>query len=148
MVIDVVENIEYRDIMQGQIYEVIEFLVSNSEEFSLTANIKGASFNPEMPEPIAKNFPPFTLFSLMNFTFESIVLTETYISFEAGFGAENFGSVVTIPLYAIFQIIIDESILLLNPTATVEKFFIKEDTNQQERSMNAFKMNTKNKNLL
>ena len=100
-----------------------------------------------MPETIAKSFQQFTMFSLMNYTFQSIQLTQTHISFEAGFGAENFGAVVNIPLFAIFQIIIDESILYLNPTATVDKF-INEKENQQNRSMNAFKMNTKNKDLI
>jgi hypothetical protein len=62
--------------------------------------------------------------------------------------------VVTIPLYAIFQIVISESILFLNPTATMEKYFLAQkpkldkNENQKTRSMNAFKMNKKNKNLL
>jgi hypothetical protein len=91
------------------------------------------------------------LFTLSNYTYESIILTEKNITFEAGFGSESFGSQVTIPLYAIFQIVIDESILFLNPTATVEKYFIKKDIeeeNQESRSMNAFTLNTKNKDLL
>ena len=57
---------------------------------------------------------------------------------------------MTVPLYAVFQIVIDESILFLNPTATVEKYFVKEEIseNQINRSMNAFTMNNKNKDLL
>ena len=149
MIIDIVEDTNYKDMVEGQIFELCEYLINNDAEFSITANIKGAKFNPEIPESISNAFPPFTMFSLMNYTFESIELTPTHISFEAGFGAENFGSVVTIPLFAIFQVVIDESILFLNPTATVEKFFKIDDTiDQQERSMNAFKMNKKNKDLL
>ena len=103
-----------------------------------------------------KSFSHFTLFTLANYTYSTIELTDTTISFEAGFGAENFGSVVTIPLSAVFQIVIDESILFLNPTATVERYFKKEeqtqsveevDKDQEQRSLNAFKMNSKNKNL-
>jgi hypothetical protein len=133
---------------------VIEFLIDKDQEFSITANIKGVGFDPQIPEVISDNFPPFTLFALANYTYETIELTEDYIQFEAGFGAENFGSLVTIPLYCIFQIIVDESILLLNPTATVDKFFRRpkvENLNkidQQTRSMNAFTMNVKNKKLL
>jgi len=94
------------------------------------------------------------MFSLMNYTFSSIELTKSHISFEAGFGAENFGAVVTVPLFAIFQVIIDESILFLNPVATVDKFLDQEenkeiqDDEQQARSMNAFTMNKQNKDLL
>jgi hypothetical protein len=152
MIFNIVEDINYRGMLEGQIFEVIEYLVEKGEEFSITANIKGIDFNPNIPEAISESFPPFTLFTLANYTYSTIELTETHISFETGFGAENFGSVVTIPLYAIFQIVIEESILFLNPTATVEKYFSKQnpqDTqNQQERSMNAFKMNRKNKDLL
>jgi len=150
MISNVVEDLEYRDILEGQIFDVIEYLINKDEEFSITANIKGVSFNPEMPESISKNFPMFTLFTLSNYTYESIILTEKNITFEAGFGSENFGSHVTLPLYAIFQIVIDESILFLNPTATVEKYFIEEKIEEENlsRSMNAFSMNKKNKDLL
>jgi len=150
MIFNIVEDLNYREMLEGQIFEVIEYLINKNEEFSITANIKGVSFNPEMPESISKNFSHFTLFTLSNYTYESIVLTEKNISFEAGFGSENFGSVVTIPLYAIFQIVIEESILFLNPTATVEKYFIEKELeeDQSSRSMNAFTMNKKNKDLL
>jgi len=153
MIFNIVEDIKYRDMLEGQIFEVIEYLLNQDEEFSITANIKGADFNPVMPESISKNFPHFTLFTLSNYTYESIVLTEKKLTFEAGFGSENFGSVVTLPLYAIFQIVIDESILFLNPTATVEKNFEKieideEESTQESRSMNAFTMNKKNEDLL
>ena len=154
MIIDIVEDINYKEMVEGQIFELCEYLIQNDAEFSITANIKAIDFTPEIPETIAKAFPPFTMFSLMNYTFQSIELTPTHISFEAGFGAENFGAVVHIPLFAIFQVIIDESILFLNPVATVDKFLNekenteKETVNQEKRSMNAFTMNKKNKDLL
>jgi len=150
MIFNIVEDINYREMLSSQIFEVIEYLINKDEEFSITANIKGVDFNPEMPESISANFSHFTLFTLSNYTYESIVLTEKTITFEAGFGSENFGSHVTIPLYAIFQIVIDESILFLNPTATVEKYFEKKEIEEDQvsRSMNAFTMNEKNKDLL
>jgi len=150
MIFNIVEDIGYRNMLEGQIFEVIEYLINKNEEFSITANINGVDFEPAMPESISKNFPHFTLFTLSNYTYESIILTEKTITFEAGFGNENFGSHVTIPLYAIFQIVIEESILFLNPTATVEKYFEEEevDESQVSRSMNAFTMNKKNKDLL
>ena len=150
MIFNIVEDINYRDMLEGQIFEVIEYLINKNEEFSITANINGVDFNPEMPESISKNFSHFTLFTLSNYTYESIILTEKNITFEAGFGSENFGSHVTIPLYAIFQIVIEESILFLNPTATVEKYFEEDEIEEEQvsRSMNAFTMNKKNKDLL
>jgi hypothetical protein len=153
MIFNIIEDVEYKEMLEGQIFEVIEFLIEKGEEFSITANINGVSFNPKIPDSIAETFPHFTLFTLANYTYTTINLTEANISFETGFGAENFGSVVTIPLYAIFQIVIDESILFLNPTATVTKYFKKEEKkeevslDQETRSKNAFMMNSKNKKL-
>ena len=65
------------------------------------------------------------------------------MTFEAGFGEENFGSVCRIPYFAIFQINIENSILYINPTATVEKYFMsdKETTEQLQKSRSAFKFN-------
>ena len=60
---------------------------------------------------------------------------------------------MSIPLNAIFQVIVDDSILFLNPTATVERYFKQEkkqiinNLDQQTRSMNAFKSNTNNRDL-
>lgn len=155
MIFNIVEDEEYKEIIESQIYEIIEFLLNKDQEFSITANINGVSFNPQVPKSISKSFPHFTLFTLANYTYSTVELSDTHISFETGFGAENFGSVVTIPLTAVFQIVIDESILFLNPTATVEKYFKKEELeesqniseDQEERSLNAFKMNKKNKEL-
>lgn len=150
MIFNIVEDINYRDMLEGQIFEVIEYLINKNEEFSITANINGVDFEPAMPDSISKNFSHFTLFTLSNYTYESIILTEKTITFEAGFGSENFGSHVTIPLYAIFQIVIEESILFLNPTATVEKYFEEDEIEEEQvsRSMNAFTMNKNNKDLL
>jgi len=153
MVNDIIEDRNFKSIVENHVYEVIDFMIDKDQEFSITANISSASFNPPIPESIADGFPQYTLFTLANYTYESIQLTQDDISFEAGFGSENFGSVVTIPLSGIFQIVLDESILYLNPTATVEKYFIKKDIeedepkDQESRSLNAFKMNNKNKKL-
>jgi len=140
MIKDIIENNDYKEMIEGQLFELIGFLLNNEEEFNLTANIRVIEFEPVIPDAIAKNFQPFTLFALANYTYSTIELTDTHISFETGFGAENFGSVVTIPLYALFQVVVDESILFLNPSATVEKFLVKDDKKSQvQRSRSAFK---------
>lgn len=154
MIFNIIEDVKYKKLVERQIFETIEFLLEKEEEFSITANINGVSFNPEIPKSIAQSFPNFTLFTLANYTYTTAELTKESISFETGFGAENFGSIVTVPLHAIFQIVINESILFLNPTATVKKYFQQKDEaaekslDQESRSKNAFMMNKKNKNLL
>ncbi len=149
MITDVIEDINYRALMGTQIQEIIHYLLEHNEEFSVTANIKGTKFNPPIPSTIYDGFSNFTMFSLTNYTYSTIVVSNDYISFEAGFGEENFGSTVTIPFYAIFQLVINDSILFVNPTATVEKYFLaKSLENNQDRSRKAFTMNPKNKELL
>ncbi|MCK5294003.1 MAG: hypothetical protein KAJ49_05075 [Arcobacteraceae bacterium] len=142
MITELIEKNKYKDLTSKQIKELITFLVSQEQEFNITANIEGVDFNPEIPEPVSAHFTQFTLFTLVNYTYESLVIEDDYISFEAGFGSENFGSVCSVPYYAIFQVSIDNSILFINPSATVQKYFEEdtEDEKQKERSMNAFKL--------
>ncbi len=147
MITKVLQNNEYRKLQEEQVKDQLMTLVGLVDTFSITANINATSFNPDLSDDIKKNFSQYTLFSLANYTFESIMLHDDNISFEAGFGEENIGSVVTIPYIAIFQIIIDESILFINPSATmvIKK---EKELDQKQRSMNAFKMNARNKNLI
>ena len=153
MITNVIEDNNYQQIMIKQIGEIVQYLLDNNEEFSITANIKGTKFNPLIPESISKGFSQFTMFTLSNYTYSTILIENNTISFEAGFGKENFGSTVTIPFYAFFQIVVNESILFINPTATVEKYFLEQNQDRSEegqinRSRNAFSMNPKNKKLL
>ena len=105
--------------------------------------MSGITFTPEIPHSIKRHFTKYTLFSLANYTLESLELHDNFITFEAGFGEENFGSVCKIPYFAIFQISIANSILYINPTATVEKYFMSEEETalQLEKSRSAFKFN-------
>jgi hypothetical protein len=148
MIIDIIEDIEYRDLMEDQIVEIIQYLLEHNEEFSVTATLAGVEFQPPIPDTIFNKFAKFTMFTLTNYTYSTIELLEDSISFEAGFGEENFSSIVTIPFYAIFQLVINDSILFVNPTATVDAYFIKTIDEGQQRSKKAFLLNPQNKKLL
>lgn len=141
MVKDIIENNEYKSLVEKQIKETILFLLEKNQEFSITANIEPITFNPELPKVIKDQMHKFSLFILSNYTYTTIQINDEYMTFEAGFGNENFGSVVKIPLYAIFQIVIDESILYINSVATVEKF----NKDLKKNSFNIFKNNPNNK---
>ena len=141
MVKDIIENNEYKSLVEKQIKETILFLLEKNQEFSITANIEPITFNPELPKVIKDQMHKFSLFILSNYTYTTIQINNEYMTFEAGFGNENFGSVVKIPLYAIFQIVIDESILYINSVATVEKF----NKDLKKNSFNIFKNNPNNK---
>ena len=144
MINDIIEDTKYKDLVSLQIKDTIDFLLERNQEFAITANIKAVKFNPDLPEATKEQLSKFTLFILSNYTFTTIKLENNNLYFEAGFGSENFGSVVEVPLYSIFQIVLGESILFVNPVATVEKF--NEDT--VEKSLNVFKSNPNNKNLI
>ena len=141
MIKDIIENEEYKNLVEKQIKENILFLLQKNQEFSITANIEPITFTPELPKVIKDQMHKFSLFILSNYTYTTVQINDEYMTFEAGFGNENFGSVVKIPLYAIFQIVIDESILYINSVATVEKF----NKDLKKNSFNIFKNNPNNK---
>lgn len=141
MITDIIENENYKNLVCKQVKENIDYLLENNYEFSITANIDGITFNPELPKPIKEQLAKFSLFILSNYTYTTVGIDDGFISFEAGYGSENFGSVAKIPLHSIFQIIVDESILYINSVATVDKF----NKNLEQNSMNVFKNNPNNK---
>ena len=141
MIRDIIENDNYKILVEKQIKENILFLLEKNQEFSITANIEPITFNPELPKVIKDQMHKFSLFILSNYTYTTIQVDDEFLSFEAGFGNENFGSVVKIPLHSIFQIIVDESILYINSVATVDKF----NKDLKKNSFNVFKNNPNNK---
>ena len=141
MINNIIENEEYKELVEKQIKENINFLLKMNQEFSITANIEPITFTPELPSVIKNQLSKFSLFVLSNYTYTTIQIDDEYLSFEAGFGSENFGSVVKIPLHAVFQIVVWESIIYLNSVATVEKF----NKNLKKNSLNVFKNNPNNK---
>jgi hypothetical protein len=141
MIKDIIENNEYKELVERQIKENILFLLKKNQEFSITANLEPISFTPEIPKVIKDQMHKFSLFILSNYTYTTVQVDDEYLSFEAGFGNENFGSVVKIPLHAVFQIVVDESILYINSVATVDKF----NKDLKKNSFNVFKNNPNNK---
>ena len=141
MINDIIEDIEYKKLVEAQIKENIIFLLNKNQEFSITANIESAIFTPELPKVIKDQMNKFSLFVLSNYTYSTVQVNDMHLSFEAGFGNENFGSVVKIPLHSVFQIIVDESILYINSVATVEKF----NKDVKKNSFDVFKNNPNNK---
>ena len=141
MIRNIIEDEEYKNLIEDQIKETVFFLLEKNQEFSITANIEPVTFTPELPSVIRNQMHKFSLFTLSNYTYTTVQIDDDYMSFEAGFGNENFGSVVKIPLHAIFQIVVDESILYINSVATVEKF----NKDLKKNSFNIFKSNPNNK---
>jgi len=143
MTINLFQTPEYRKLMEEHIGNTIAYLFEKNQEFAIACEVKYIDFNPELPLEIMENFKETVLFVLSGYTFESAKLEEGFFSFEAGFGSENFGSVVTIPLLAIKQVIVGEHPIVLNLAQPVPKTEL-----ATKSSMEALLRNPENKKLL
>ncbi len=135
---------DFANLMRRHVYEIIDLLLSRGEFFSILTNIEKISFDPPLPDHIYQSFKTITLFVVAEYTFESSSLDDKNLYFEAGFGAENIGSFVTVPLNSIVQIILDETPIFIN--LAIEKDDDKEDG--IKKSTNIFLSNPKNKKIL
>ena len=104
----------FYDLMKKHAKEVLESLLKQGINFSILTNISDVTFDPALPSQISQNFKPITMFFLAGYTFESTQVYNDRISFEAGFGSDNFGSLVSLPVEAILQIIIEEIPVFIN----------------------------------
>lgn len=114
MLLDLLQDIEFADLMQRHLYEVIGFCQERDFHMGITCQVERLQFDPPLPEAIASSLQPVSLFMLAGYTFESLELYEDYLTFEAGFGPNNFGTLVTVPLPAVLQVAMEEVPLMVN----------------------------------
>ena len=142
MLDEILDDEKFSAIMKRHVFECVEYLLKNDRAFSAMANLDLVKFDPELPEYISSTFTaPVIVFTLAGYTFSSAKLTPEELSFEAGFGKENFASVVSFPLGAIVQILVENSPILVNFS------IYKSQKNQLEKSMSALMSNPNNKDL-
>lgn len=109
-----IEDKDFAQFMQKSIQELIVLFFQKEQNFGILCKIEDVTFNPELPAEINDEFRPLTLFFLAGYTFESARIENGYLTFEAGFGSDNFGSVVSVPLLSILQIIVEETPVFIN----------------------------------
>ncbi|PHQ66117.1 MAG: hypothetical protein COB99_00075 [Sulfurimonas sp.] len=114
MLDSVINNKDFTQLMQKHMQELIIHFFEKEQNFGILCKIEDARFEPSLPEDIVSEFRPLTLFFLAGYTFETAHIQEDSLIFEAGFGAENFGSLVRVPLVSIMQIIVDETPVMIN----------------------------------
>lgn len=100
--------------MQKNMQDLIVLFFQKEQNFGILCKVDDVGFNPPLPDNISSEFRSLTLFFLAGYTFESARIEDGYLVFEAGFGSENFGSVVSVPLLSILQVIVDETPVLIN----------------------------------
>ena len=147
MLQDVLNDSNFSGEMKRHVREVLEILLKRGTNFSILTNIAEISFEPELPAEIRSTFKPITMFVLAGYTFESCIVDEWGVSFEAGFGHENYGSLVCVPLLSVLQIIVDETPILINLSVDVEER-PKPSSKGVKRSMEALLSNPDNEKLL
>jgi len=143
MTINLFQTPEYRSLMQDHIEKTIGYMFEKNQEFAIACEIKHVHFSPDLPENIKETFNDTVLFILSGYTFETAKLEEGILYFEAGFGDDNFGSTVAVPLLAIKQLFVGDNPIVLNLAHPEEK---KETSSKN--SMEALLNNPKNKKLL
>ena len=148
MIQDFLENEIFVRLMGVHVHETLELLFQEGIHFSILTNVAEARFDPPLPEHVTRNFKPITMFVLAGYTFESASVDDKRLQFEAGFGSDNLGSLVTIPLHSILQIIIEETPILINLSipsrSTLESY---PDNGGVKKSMNALLSNPENESL-
>lgn len=144
------EDKNFALLMQKHIEELVAYLFEREQNFGILCKLKGVTFEPELPKSIKKDFSQMTLFFLAGYTFESAAIYDGCLSFEAGFGADNFGSLVSVPFLSIVQIIVDETPLFINLSDYKEttKEFAKTDEDGVKNSMSLFLSNPENSKFL
>jgi hypothetical protein len=145
-----IKDKSYTDLMHKHIEELLLFMFEQDQNFGILCKIEHLSFEPELPEHIRNEFRPMTLFFLAGYTFESARLDANTLIFEAGFGEENVGSFVSVPLLSIMQIIVDETPIFINlssPSEIASNQAPKRE-NGVENSMSSFLSNPENQKFI
>lgn len=150
MLENVIENKDFAFMMKRHIGELVVHFFEQEQNFGILCKVEDVEFDPALPERIQSEFRSLTLFFLAGYTFETARIDDDFIVFEAGFGSDNFGSLVSVPLLSIMQIIVDETPLLINLARYKHEPIVQKevDENGVKNSMNAFLSNPENSKFL
>lgn len=150
MLFDIIKSPSFAHLMEKHVREMLIYLFENEQNFGILCKIEHVTFDPPLPKHISDEFRSMTLFFLAGYTFESARIDNDALIFEAGFGQENVGSFVTVPLLSVVQVIIDDTPAFVNlalpreqqAAVTVEK------SEGVQNSMSAFLANPENQKFL
>jgi hypothetical protein len=147
---NVIENKNFASMMKRHIGELVVHFFEQEQNFGILCKVDDVEFEPALPASIQAEFRSLTLFFLAGYTFETARIDDEYIVFEAGFGSENFGSLVSVPLLSIMQIIVDETPVLINLARYKHEIVVEKEVNENgvKNSMDAFLSNPENSKFL
>ncbi len=148
MIVDLIKSPEFQDMMERSIKEMIEFLLERDIPFGLLCNIEYVTFDPPLPPELSSQLQSVTLFAIAGYTFDSFEIEEHSLSFEAGFGPQNFGSVVSMPTLAVMQIVVEDTPLLVNMAVPPRESFTHGEEPGIKSSLEALLSNPENRRFL
>ena len=150
MLENIIDDKDFAALMQKNIQDIIIHFFSKEQNFGILCKIGDISFSPELPADINAEFRPLTLFFLAGYTFETAKIEDNNLLFEAGFGPSNFGSLLSVPILSIMQVIIDETPVLINLANYQNDAEVFKDTSNGgvENSMASFLSNPENSKFL
>jgi len=150
MLFDIIKSPSFARLMETHIRDMLIYLFENEQNFGILCKIDQLDFDPPLPKHISEEFRAMTLFFLAGYTFESARIDNDILIFEAGFGQENIGSFVSVPLLSIVQIIIDDTPAFVNLALPSERIPAQVDEKNEGivNSMNSFLSNPENQKFL
>ena len=152
MLESLIKDRDFAKVMKKHMQELMILFFEKEQNFGILCKIEDVTFNPELPDGMHTEFRPLTLFFLAGYTFETARIEDEMLIFEAGFGSKNFGSVVSVPLLSILQIIVDETPLFINiaqeSDVKEEKLSKDVDENGVKNSMASFLSNPENSKFI
>ncbi len=150
-----INNGKFCDFMFENVKETIHFMLSSDIEFGVICSTDEVFFEPPLPDDIRKNIKPIALFVLSNYSFESAYLDDSknVLFFEAGFGPDNYASLVGIELTNIIQIVVEDTPVFINVCAGRKKpkkakAEEKKDSSSTEKSMEKLLSRPENRRFL
>ncbi|MGE4471706.1 MAG: hypothetical protein AB7D20_02835 [Sulfuricurvum sp.] len=146
MLFDIIKSPSFARLMENHLRDMLIYLFENDQNFGILCKIEHITFDPPLPLHLSEEFRAMTLFFLGGYTFESARIDNDVLIFEAGFGQENIGSFVSVPLLSIVQIIIDDTPAFVNLALPQEQHPILNIDKHEgvQNSMSAFLSNPEN----
>lgn len=150
MLFDIIKSPSYARLMENHLRDMLIYLFENDQNFGILCKIEHVTFDPQLPAHVSDEFRAMTLFFLAGYTFESARIDNDVLIFEAGFGQENIGSFVSVPLLSIVQIIIDDTPAFVNLAQPQERHHLVniEKNEGVQNSMSALLSNPENQKFL
>ena len=148
MLIDMIKDPEFQEMMEAHIRDMILYMLESNQPFGILCNLEHVTFDPPLPEDLAQVLQEVTLFMIAGYTFESFQIEEHTLFFEAGFGAQNFGSVVSMPILAVLQVLVEETPLLINMAQPMLEYRTEREESGVQSSLETFLSNPENRKFL